>query len=186
MLKIREASHVAARPSQARNQAQVDRIGDVYKHDRQGLGRFFQHQRHLCGARHDHVRNKAHNLGRVGANTFGIDGRPTIVEMDVASFDPSQLLKPLAERGDPCLRYWIALSITHQYSDPPHPLGLLRARGERPCRRRAAEKREELAPPHSITSSARASSEGGTSRPSAFAVIRLMTSSNLFGCSTGI
>src|SRR5215468_36710 len=39
---------------------------------------------------------------------------------------------------------------------------------------------------HSITSSARASSVGGTSSPSAFAVLRLKTSSNLLGCSTGI
>src|SRR5512144_892734 len=38
---------------------------------------------------------------------------------------------------------------------------------------------------HSITSSARASREGGTSTPSALAVIRLMTRSNLVGCSTG-
>jgi hypothetical protein len=38
---------------------------------------------------------------------------------------------------------------------------------------------------HSITSSARASSVGGISRPSALAVIRLMTRSNLVGCSTG-
>ena len=40
--------------------------------------------------------------------------------------------------------------------------------------RRAAEQRDELAPPHSITSSARASSVGGTSRPSALAVLRLI------------
>jgi hypothetical protein len=37
----------------------------------------------------------------------------------------------------------------------------------------------------SITSSARASSGGGTSRPSALAVLRLMTSSNLVGSITG-
>ena len=40
--------------------------------------------------------------------------------------------------------------------------------------------------PYSITSSARASSDGGKVRPSDFAVLRLMTSSNLIGCSTGI
>ena len=40
-------------------------------------------------------------------------------------------------------------------------------------------------PHHSITSSARARSFGGTSRPSALAVLRLMTSSNLIGCWTG-
>ena len=51
---------------------------------------------------------------------------------------------------------------------------------------RAAQYHEELAPLHSITSSARASSEGGISRPIAFAALRLMTSSNLVGCSTGI
>jgi hypothetical protein len=38
---------------------------------------------------------------------------------------------------------------------------------------------------YSIISSARASSEGGMVRPSAFAVLRLTTSSNLVGCCTG-
>jgi hypothetical protein len=39
---------------------------------------------------------------------------------------------------------------------------------------------------YSITSSARASSVAGTSRPSVLAVWRLMTSSNLVDCTTGI
>src|ERR1700756_4688637 len=39
---------------------------------------------------------------------------------------------------------------------------------------------------HSITLSVRASSVGETSSPSALAVIRLMTRSNLVGCSTGM
>ncbi|SRR5216683_3892421 len=39
---------------------------------------------------------------------------------------------------------------------------------------------------YSITSSARASNLAGMVRPSAFAVLRLMTSSNLVGCCTGI
>ena len=38
---------------------------------------------------------------------------------------------------------------------------------------------------YSITSSARASSVGGTARPSAVAVLRLTTSSNFVGCTTG-
>jgi hypothetical protein len=38
---------------------------------------------------------------------------------------------------------------------------------------------------YSITSSARARIEGGTFRPSALAVLRLMTSSNVVGCSNG-
>jgi hypothetical protein len=49
-----------------------------------------------------------------------------------------------------------------------------------------ADQRDELATAaHSITSSARASSVGGTSRPSARAVLRLMTSSYFVGCCTG-
>src|SRR5262245_36042419 len=45
--------------------------------------------------------------------------------------------------------------------------------------------RLSVAAPHSITSSARASRVSGRVRPSAFAVVRLMTRSNLVGCSTG-
>jgi anti-sigma-K factor RskA len=48
-----------------------------------------------------------------------------------------------------------------------------------------AEQRDELAPLHSITSSARVSMVGEISRPMAFAVLRLITISNLVGCSTG-
>jgi hypothetical protein len=59
------------------------------------------------------------------------------------------------------------------------------ARYKWPRRRRAAEQRDELAAVHSITSSARASSVGGISRPSALAALRLMTSWNFDACSTG-
>jgi hypothetical protein len=62
---------------------------------------------------------------------------------------------------------------------------LLRPRRQRPSDRRAAEKRDELAPPHSITSSARASSVGGTVMPNTRAVSALMTNSNLLDCATG-
>jgi hypothetical protein len=48
----------------------------------------------------------------------------------------------------------------------------------RPRGRGAAAQRDELAPVHSITSSERASSVGGTVMPIVFAVCRLMTISN--------
>jgi hypothetical protein len=47
------------------------------------------------------------------------------------------------------------------------------------------EPRYETRPAHSITSSARASNLSGMVSPSVFAVARLITSSNLVGCSTG-
>ena len=63
---------------------------------------------------------------------------------------------------------------------------LLRPRRERPRRRRAAEERDELAALiiRSPRRRGRAAS-AARSRPSALAVFRLMTSSNLVGCSTG-
>src|SRR5262249_35744610 len=76
------------------------------------------------------------------------------------------------------------ISRSHQQPDPPHPLRLLRARCERPCYR-ATEQRDELAPYHSITSSARASNVAGISTPIVLAVCRLMTSSNLVACIIG-
>src|SRR5262249_44813187 len=49
----------------------------------------------------------------------------------------------------------------------------------------APEQHDDVAPFHSITSSASASSLSGTLRPSALAVLRLITSSYLVGSSTG-
>src|SRR5881227_1968962 len=80
----------------------------------------------------------------------------------------------------------IAPRTAHQHADPPYPVALLRPRRKRPRRHRTAEKRDELATAaHSITSSARASSDDGTSTPSALAVFRLITSSYLVGACTG-
>ena len=68
--------------------------------------------------------------------------------------------------------------------DQSNPLPLLRPRRKRP-RGYAAEQRDDLAPSHSITSSAMASNDAGTVRPSVFAVLRLITSTNLVGSWTG-
>src|SRR5262249_323798 len=62
---------------------------------------------------------------------------------------------------------------------------LLGPRLKRPSGYTAAEQRDELASFHSITSSVRASNEIGGSRPSALAVLRLITSSNLVAYCTG-
>ena len=87
----------------------------------------------------------------------------------------------------PCLGLkWVKSSkaqIEHKFSGLP-PATDIRQRGWHvgsvPKRRSSAASRS-----HSITSSARPSSVGGTSRPSAFAVLRLITSSNFSGASTG-
>ena|SRR5215472_8022853 len=63
--------------------------------------------------------------------------------------------------------------------------GFAQAFAECPRGSRSPEQRDEFAALHSITSSARASSVGGTSRPRARAVLRLITSWNRVGRSAG-
>src|SRR5262249_2811229 len=108
--------------------------------------------------------------------------RPAILDDDVAALDPAELPRPLREGGGPQAPPRRRGGAEHAYGAP---LRLLRARRKRP-RRRAAEKRDELASlHHSITSSAVICMISGTVRPSALAVLRLITSSNLVGCTTG-
>src|SRR6516165_5309108 len=108
-----------------------------------------------------------------------------MLDPNVAVLHPSERLKSLSERIDAGFYFWIVLGECMQEHNAPHLLRLLRPRRERPCYR-AAEQRDELAPSrHSITSSAATSSVGGTSRPSILAVLRLIASSNIVGCSTG-
>src|SRR5262249_19222961 len=120
----------------------------------------------------------------MSANFTGIGRGPARVDPHVAADAPARLLETLQERPDAGLKFRIVRSRGQENADETHPLALLRARRERP-RRSAAEQRDERAAFHSITSSARASNVGGRSIPSAFAVFRLMTSSNFVGCWTG-
>src|SRR5262249_19657084 len=117
------------------------------------------------------------------ANVGRIPQAPAILDPQVAALAPAQLLQRLLERRE---LGTAGAATAREHADPPYAPWLLRARHERPRDGRAAEQRDERAPPHSITSSARASSVGGTVRPSTLAVTRLTTRSNLVGCSTGM
>src|SRR5262249_40633923 len=103
-----------------------------------------------------------------------------ILNHRVAALDVAGFAEPSTERSHPVRGGASRRGI----DEANHRHRLLRARRERPRRRRAAEQRDELAALHSITSSARASSGDGMVRPSAFAVIKFTIRSNLVGCST--
>ena len=107
-----------------------------------------------------------------------------IFDLNVTPFDPPQIAHTKSESLDASLRFRVLFVDANQNADPPHPLGL-RASDERKCDRSGANYLDELAPPHSITSLAVASSDGGTVRPSALAALRLMTNSNFVGACTG-
>src|SRR5438105_6877193 len=91
---------------------------------------------------------------------------------------PAELGKSLPERRELLLPLGIIDLACHQHADPTYAGVLLRAHRMRPSRGRS-EQRNELAPPHSITSSANEIRPAGIVRPSALAVLRLMTNSNL-------
>jgi hypothetical protein len=94
-----------------------------------------------------------------------------MVDSHVAAVGPAQLLQALHECRNAGLPFHIVRGYIREHADAPHALALLRSCCNGPSDRRAAEQRHELAPPgHSITSSARASNEGGTVMPSILAV----------------
>src|SRR6516225_2283780 len=102
---------------------------------------------------------------------------------DVAPFNVAEVPEPF-NQGFEIGPLFLGTASVPKHPDYRNSSRLLRPRSERP-RRRAAEHRDELAPLHSITSSASCCSCSGTSRPSALAVFRLMLSSNLTGPCAG-
>jgi hypothetical protein len=52
----------------------------------------------------------------------------------------------LVERRKSVLAFRIVRSPVHEHADAPHPLALLRAGREGPCRRAAAKQDDEIAP----------------------------------------
>src|SRR5262249_47045723 len=117
--------------------------------------------------------------------------RPDRILSSLAPIKGDKAARPLADyKSDASLlgmqpRSWLAerrwRATRLSASSPP-----VRARRERPRRRRPADQGDELAPLHSISSSARSRNDSGIVRPSPLAVVRLMTRSNFVGCSTGM
>src|SRR5262249_34770108 len=106
---------------------------------------------------------------------------PEIDDRHVFALDKAGVLQSLAKCAQK-VRVEVGRRGT-EHADHWHRL--LRARRERPRRSRSADQRDELAPPHSITSSARPVRGSGTVRPSALAVLRLRTSVYLTARWTG-
>ena len=99
-----------------------------------------------AGSSHDDVRRERDQFRRVSAKVVGIGRGPARVDPHVAAVGPAQLRQRLA--GTPrCGPVIPASSAAEAMRTPMRriPLGLLRARRERPRRRRAAEQRDELA-----------------------------------------
>src|SRR5262249_18120076 len=158
----------------------------MHEHDGNRVGGFKKGPDGSRAWAQEQVRCERNQFARILAHGCETACTPALIDPQVAPDSPAQLLQFLQKGAKSGLSFGIVRGQRHEHADAPHAVGLLRARRQRPRRCRAAEKRDELPPPdHSITSSARASMLGGTSRPSALAVLRLMTSSYLVGACTG-
>src|ERR1700674_2580288 len=174
---------VAARARQALNNPGCHRVTRSHHHDRDFPGSVFGSQSIVGDGSDDDINLKTDQIGDELREAIVSPLRISVLNDDSFSLNPSEVTEPLQEGLVP--ERCIGGREGRQQSYPGDFRRLLRARDERPRRRHAAEQRDELPPPHSITSSARASSEADTVSPSVLRVLRLMTSSNLVGCITG-
>src|SRR5713226_4172238 len=162
--------------SKAFHQSIADRIARHHD-DRNAFRDLLGSLRRLCSVGDDNVRLESGQFGRECGEPVHSVIEPPLDEK-VLAFDIAQFTQPFSEG--------LLADLRGQHSDAPFTgSGLLRLRRKRRYQRRCTEKRDELAPLHSITSSARASRVGGTARPRAMAVLRLIASSYLVGACTG-
>src|SRR5262249_49753238 len=176
------AGNITTRPIQACNEAKSDWVRSHYKHDRNCCGRRLCHGcRNTAAAREYHVHLTLHQIGSERWQKVELSARPAVFDRDI----PALHIAAFAETFMECAHKMGKRvgRLAADKADHRHRR-LLRRRRER-ASRRAAEYGDELAPSHSITSSARASSVGGTVRPSSFAVLKLTNSSYLVGACTG-
>src|SRR5262249_32841253 len=180
-------SHIPARPRKGLDQLHTHRVGNGHEYDWDFCGGIPQIG---CpgGGHHQDIDIEGDEFGRHGPEALGLLVGATGFEDDVATLDVAELGEAF-DYGFDIRRFLFTASRMPEKADTRNPSALLRARRERPHSRRAAEQRYELAAldprAHSMTSSARASSLSGIWRPSDLAVVVLMISWNLVGCSTG-
>ena len=149
-----KAGHVAARPRQAGNEALADWVRDHHEHDRYGVGDWLQDGQRRRALRHEHVRRQADQFPCQRQRQLGVVSEEAIVDPNVAALRPSQSIEGLLERSDAALHIRIARAPVYERADPADSVGGLGDYGARPPDRSGGEKCYEIAPPHSITSSA--------------------------------
>ena len=141
----RQAGDVAARPRQTGDEASAKRVRHRREHDRDDRGRLFRCE-HRRSRRDNDIDLEPDKLGGDLRETLEASLRPANLDRDGAALDPAEFAQPLHKSGDPLASRRKA-SARAQKPDGRQLRRLLRARRERP-RDRAAEQRDELAPPH--------------------------------------
>src|SRR5262249_21333801 len=83
------------------------------------------------------IRPHPHEFGSEASQALVIPAWPALLDVDIVTFDPPEILQAPAECRHAELAFGVILcQPCNQHTDAPHPLRLLRARRERPrgCR----------------------------------------------------
>src|SRR5215469_5887327 len=169
---------VPAGPVEAGNKAGPDRIA-AYKHDNgNGCGGVLGRKYPGVGIGYENINTEMDQLGCQR-------GEPLVVSLCISELNDNIFALQIAKSAKSRPKSFVVNLLVGSKVRVQKPYSgdlsrLLRVRGKRPSQR-PAKQWDKLAPPHSITSSARAASEGGTVRLRALAVLRLITNSYLGG-----
>src|SRR6516225_6445942 len=141
-----EPGYVASRSRWARDQAGGDRIAHLCEYDRQGAGSVLQRHHGRLIAGENSIRPHPHEFGSEASQALVIPAWPALLDVDIATFDPPEILQARAERRHAELAFGVLLrQPRNQHADAVHLLALLGARRQRP-RRRTAECSQQLPP----------------------------------------
>src|SRR5262249_3754850 len=163
-----DSGEIAVGAIEALDQAGTDRIAADRKHNRNGRrGALGCQRRWLATDGDKHTHAAAHQLRGHRGQKIKLTVCPAELDCNILARDEAALVQAPPKR-----LYEMRGILRRARTQKPYHRHrwLLPAHRERPGCRRAAEQRDERAPfdgrAHSITSSARASSIGGTSSPS--------------------
>ena len=137
------SGEVAARSVQAGNETDLNRIG-ASDEDNGNRGGCSPGCYRRLAVRGNHGHPAANQIGRQRGQTIVVTFRPAIFDRHGLALDIPGLAQALAKRGQKVCILAGRPGVEEAYHWRRR---LLRARRERPCNR-AAEKRDELAPPH--------------------------------------
>src|SRR5262249_58861212 len=174
---------VATRPVETGNETDADWFAHRREHDGNGRGRSFSSEcRGRPASRKQRGHTQLNEFGTQNRQPVVVAFRPTKGNDEILPLDESRFSETSPEGCEDARGFSGRAAAEKSYHRHRR---LLCARREWTRGRRAAEQRDEVAPLHSITSSARARNIGGTSTGRALAVLRLITSSNVVGWRTG-
>jgi hypothetical protein len=163
-VKKRYACYVATRPVEADDEARLDRIDAEEEDDRNCRSRRLGSECRRRAVGDNHAYPPTNQIGRQIRQSIDLALRPAVFDGDVLAVEITHFVEALPESRQTA-RDVVGLGRSGaEIADHRHRL--LRASATRSCDYGSRDQGNEAAPPHSITSSARASSNCGIVNPS--------------------